>query len=125
MEKIPKLSELECGKTDSGDYGTWQNFQQNDGTFSTFPLWPFRWDKAHEECVYRKCAAFCPDGTSSPGAQKYGKTEFEYEGEIYEREWYCCDDKDMCNGAHLSAEKTPATALLVLLLSAFLLLYFR
>ena len=117
LERIPAFGVDECGKSDSGDFGTWQNFQRNDGTFSTFPLWPFRWDESHEECVYRKCAAACPDGNSAPGAQVTGSNEFEYEGGIYKREWFCCDDKDMCNGTTASGRYTTSALLVTLLLS--------
>mmetsp|Transcript_11933 Transcript_11933/g.14438 ORF Transcript_11933/g.14438 Transcript_11933/m.14438 type:complete len:186 (+) Transcript_11933:44-601(+) len=99
VEKVVGFSESTCGKTDSGDFGTWQNYQPNDGTYSKWPVWPFRWDATHGECVYRKCDEQCPDGDTKPGSQKTGSSEFEYEGEIYRRVWYCCNDRDMCNSA--------------------------
>jgi len=43
MERIGGFSRSTCGKTDSGDFGTWQNYQPNDGTYSDFPLWAFRY----------------------------------------------------------------------------------
>jgi len=99
VEILQGIDQQNCGKTDTGDFGTWQNFQPNDGTFSTFPLWAFRWDYTHKECVYRKCADACPNGDVDPGAQTAGKNEFEYEGAVYRRQWYCCNDRPMCNNA--------------------------
>jgi len=58
-----------------------------------------RWDAVNEECVYRKCDEQCPDGNNDPGAQRTGRNEFEYEGAIYKRQWWCCNDRALCNGA--------------------------
>ena len=57
-----------------------------------------RWDAVNKECVYRKCDEQCPDGDVDPGSQKTGKNEFEYEGTIYRRQWWCCNDRSLCNG---------------------------
>ncbi len=41
------------------------------------------------QCVFKKCAAECVEGTYS----------FEFDGQTYARERYCCRDKNFCNSA--------------------------
>lgn len=60
-------------------------------------IYLIRWDATHKECAYRRCDDACPDGDTNPGAEKSGSSEFEFEGQIHRREWYCCNDRDMCN----------------------------
>jgi hypothetical protein len=42
------------------------------------------------QCVLKKCAAECVEET-------YG---FEYEGQTYSRQRFCCNDKDFCNASN-------------------------
>lgn len=64
---------------------------------------PPRWDQTHQECVYRKCAEQCPNGNSDPGGEESGSTMFEYQGRLYERRWYCCNDRALCNSEYAAA----------------------
>mmetsp|Transcript_25483 Transcript_25483/g.74286 ORF Transcript_25483/g.74286 Transcript_25483/m.74286 type:complete len:202 (-) Transcript_25483:100-705(-) len=98
VKEVLEVPRKQCGRDDSYDFSTFQNqnFQPFDGTYSSFPTWPFRWDDAEEEgkgaCVYRKCAAECQPGTST----------FEFQGEIFTRTVYCCDKGSgghLCNAA--------------------------
>lgn len=41
------------------------------------------------ECVLKKCAAECVEETYS----------FEFQGQVYSRQRYCCNDKDYCNSS--------------------------
>jgi hypothetical protein len=41
------------------------------------------------QCVYKKCNATCTEGIR----------EFEFGGNVYTRETYCCNDADYCNSA--------------------------
>ena len=45
-------------------------------------------DRFHSQCVFKKCASECVEGTY----------KFTYDGELYTRQVYCCDNKDYCNG---------------------------
>jgi hypothetical protein len=63
-------------------------------------------------CQYKKCAAECEEGTYS----------FEYQGQTYSRQRYCCNDKNDCNAA-FSSMSVKSVCLLVSLIIGFYLLF--
>lgn len=62
-------------------------------------------------CQYKKCAAECTEGP----------VPFEYEGAVYTRNIYCCNDKDYCNSSsHLfSCNNLTTFVSTVFLMSVF------
>jgi len=90
-------------------------------------LWlTYRWDETHQECVYRKCAEQCPNGDINPGGEVNGVTMFEYQAKLYERRWYCCNDRPLCNSKSRTAMCTPQLKFISWVLSyqAFLLVMY-
>lgn len=71
------------------------SFETHSFSFALFTI--RRWDETHQECVYRKCAEQCPNGDINPGGEVNGVTMFEYQAKLYERRWYCCNDRPLCN----------------------------
>lgn len=114
VKEVVDLHKRDCGRSDSYESTAgFQNFRQNDGTYSEYPLWPFRWNPApdYKACEYRKCAAECEEGV----------TTFQYQGKTYHRYTYCCNDVDYCNPATGTFRGSPAEHGLVLALACSLL----
>ena len=49
-----------------------------------------QWDAANGICYFKKCSEWCVDGSTS----------FEFGGQTYTRNEFCCKDKDYCNSSH-------------------------